>query len=476
MKNLRKRYYLESNRTDKNRNKPELLMCEINYGFAVINNKGKKRYTPLRYSLQVNIQPSKFGLKENNYKYDENIVLSSSKNNATVRTKIYQFETALNEIATSFISKNIVPNPSELKVELNRKLRNEILKEPETTILTYIYSKIQKDTENSNKSKKNSIRESSIKVYKTVSHLIENYQIATNEALIFEQFDEKKYWDFWDILDDILKDKIKVENPNQPKKQRKSEHGYLVSTLRKYQKAFITTLKEARKDGYITSLDIFDTNLILEDSEAQKDFYIEESILKKIIDSEVAEPSLQSTKDYFVIASLTGMRFESMIHAQNTEIQLFKNNNYNFHYIHSIHNKTGTEVYIPLFKPVMEIIEKRGFPVIPSNSTLNARLKKLFRELKINHEEKVTKVTYRSGIIETSEPISELVSSHDCKGTFFSNLYTLNIPEHIISNITHPDRKPKNAMAKIYNKTTMLEKAKMFVDELDKVKSEVYKF
>jgi hypothetical protein len=72
--------------------------------------------------------------------------------------------------------------------------------------------------------------------------------------------------------------------------------------------------------------------------------------------------------------------------------------------------------------------------------------------------------------------MSDLISSHDCKGTFYSNLYALNVPENAIDNITHPDRKPKNAMARVYNKTNMLTKTKLFVDEILKVKSDIYTF
>lgn len=475
MKNKTIRYFLESKYRTENL-KLEVVMAEVNYGYAVINKYGKKRHKPLRYSLQVKIHPSKFGLPENNYKYDEQIFVKSNKNNASVRTKMFQFETALNEIETYYLNKKIVPEPAELKKELNKRLRNEIIKEPETTILTYLNEKIQKDTENSNKSKKNSKKLNTIKTSQTIAHLIEKYQIATDEVLIFERFDEKKYWEFWDVLDDILRGKIEVKNPNQPKKQRKSEYGYIVSTLRKYQKDLIKTLKEARKDGYKTPLDVFDSNLILEDSEAQKDFYIDQSVLKKIINSKIVEPNLQVAKDYFIIASLTGMRYESMKIAQNTEIQEYKDENYNFKFIHSIQNKTQTEVYIPLFKPILEIIKKRGFPIIPANSTINGDLKKLFKKLEINHSVKITKVTYRSGTIETDEPICDHISTHDSRGSFYSNLYSLNIPNHVIDNITHPDKKPKNAMARVYNKTNMIEKAKMFIDELNKIESEVYTF
>ena len=90
--------------------------------------------------------------------------------------------------------------------------------------------------------------------------------------------------------------------------------------------------------------------------------------------------------------------------------------------------------------------------------------------------EDVTKVTYRSGKISTKEPMSNLISTHDCKGTFYSNLYALNVPEVVIDNITHPDKKPKNAMGKTYNKTDMLIKTKLFVDEIMKIESDVYTF
>lgn len=45
-----------------------------------------------------------------------------------------------------------------------------------------------------------------------------------------------------------------------------------------------------------------------------------------------------------------------------------------------------------------------------------------------------------------------------------------------IDNMTHPDATPKNRMAKIYNKATMLDKAKMFVDEINKINSDAYTF
>lgn len=453
-------------------------MAVISYGYAVINSQGKKRHTPVRYSLQENIIPSKFGKKETNFKFDEAVFKKATSNNSTVKTKMLQFEGVLNEIANEYIAKKEILLPAELTSKLNTKLRTEMVVVPKLSILDYLYAKIEKEKENSGKSMKKSKRGNTIKTYVTVSHLIENYQIATNEKLAFEDFNEAKYWRFWDVLDDILKDKIKVVNPNQKRKQRKQSYGYLVVSIRKYQKNILTTLKEANKEGFKVPLDIYDLDLILEDVDAVKDFYVETELIRKIIEADVAfDENLQNAKEYFIIASLTGMRYESMEYVQRAEILNCIDAKYNFNYVHSIHNKTSTQVYIPFLKPVQEIINRKGkFPKVSVNSKININLKLLFKHLELNRLENVTKVTYRSGTISTKEPMSDLISTHDCKGTFYSNLYALNVPETAIDNITHPDRKPKNAMAKIYNKTTMLTKTKLFVDEIMKIDSDVYRF
>lgn len=479
MKNKKIRYYLEpkSKNVDE-RTKPELIMVSISYGYAEINSQGKKRHLPVRYSLQENILPIRFGKKETNFTFDEDVFKKFSNNNSTVKTKMTQFDNALTEIANDYISKGIVPTPKELTIKLNNKLRSEVLVEPEVSILDYLKRKIEKETENSGKPMKSSKRGNTIKTFITVGHLIENYEIATNQRLLFESFNKDKYWEFWDVLDDILKDKIKVDNPNQKRKQRKQSYGYLAVSIRKHQKTLLTTLKQAAKESFKVPLDVYDTDLILDDVGAIKDFYVETGLIKQIIETEVAfDEKLQIAKDYFIIASLTGMRYESMVQAQMAEIQTCNDGKYNFNFIHSIHNKTSTEVYIPFLKPVEEIINRNGkFPNVPSNPEINDYLKLLFKYLGLNRLENITKVTYRSGTISTKEPMCDLISTHDCKGTFYSNLFALNVPETAIDSITHPEKPPKNPMARVYNKTNMLTKAKLFVDEIGKIKSDIYTF
>jgi integrase len=389
-----------------------------------------------------------------------------------------KFETALNEIASTHIISDTTPTPKQLNESLTERLRPDVVKTPKESLLSYLCRKIEKEKANSGKSMKTSKGENTIKTYVTVSHLIENYELATNTKLMFEAMDSVKYWHIWDILDDILKGVIDVDNPNQPKKQRKQLEGYLVTSIRKYQKALITTLRQANKDGYKTPLDVNDNELILNDVEASKDFYVEVDELKKVISTNVSfDPDLQGAKDYLIVACLTGLRYESMEELHDMKIEHFKDDKYDFKYIHSKHNKTKTEVCIPLLKPVLDVIGQSGrLPEATGNAPTNKNLKELFKHIGLNRSVKQTKVTYRSGTITSTVPISSLISTHDCKGTFYSNLYQLGVSETVIDNITHPDRKPKNAMARVYNKTTMLAKAKMFVDEVKQVESEIYTF
>jgi hypothetical protein len=474
------RYYLEAKNKDiDQRVKKELIMAEINYGYRVINKNGKARNVPFRISLQSTIKPNNFGLPEENYKFNEKVFNKFSKSNVTIKTKMNLLETAINKLTNNYLINSIIPQPDEFKNAIKLELGQVKLVEKEAqTILDFVYDKIKKDYDNLKIGQKKSIKEGTIKSYVTLSHHIENYQIATNDILKFSNFDEDKYWYFWKILNRIFKDEIKVKNPNQPRKQRKNKDGYTSNALQKQQKNFLKILKLAKKKNNLI-LDLEDETLLLEDSDAMKDFYVNEDELRVILCSDVSfNKKLQRAKEYAIISGLTGMRFESMSDAVNLKIQSCEESKYNFKFIHSRQNKTTTEVYIPLLKPICDIIYNHGgkFPKFPVSSAINNDLKELFSYLKISEEVVLTKVTYSNGTLVTKLPKSEAVSTHDFKGSFYSNLYKHKIKQFVIDNITHPDRKPKNAMAKIYNKTDMLDKAKMFVDEINKIESDIYKF
>lgn len=485
MQSPKLRYYLENQKQlpANQRIVKEPIMVEIGYGYVGVDGKGNKRTKPFRISLKKSIEPFKFGLAKTNFKFDRGVFEKATKNNASIRTAMSRLVIAVDNLDDRYTLKDVIPEPAEFKKDLLIELgRNERVLNTAHSILDYLYSKIEKSVEESDMDIRNSLSPNTIKTYKTISHLIENYQLATNEIITFESFNNSQYWKFWKVLDDILKDEIKIHNPNQLRKQTKQWYGYLSSTVRKYQGGLIRTMKDALEDDEFEVeivLNVYNKNLVLEKQEASKDIYISEEELQSVLNYDVEfDEELQMVKDYIIIGSLTGMRFESMSDTKNSIIQEYNEDGYNFKYIHSKQNKTSTEIFIPLLAPVLDILKRYGnkFPVYKQNPTINKHLKRLFKELKIDRMEDEILKTYKSGTIKLKKPFYELITTHDSKKTFYTNLYNLKVLPRAIDNMTHPDTTKENRMAKVYNKARMIDKAKMFVDEINKIKSVIYKF
>lgn len=86
-----------------------------------------------------------------------------------------------------------------------------------------------------------------------------------------------------------------------------------------------------------------------------------------------------------------------------------------------------------------------------------------------------TIATYSQGIVTKEKPKYELVSAHDGRRSFITNLELLNANREIVDQMTHPDKTPKNPMRKIYDKRDLMSKAKRFVEEIQKLKSDIYR-
>lgn len=474
------RYYLEPKyKKVEQRVYPETIMVEISYGYKVVSNNGNKRNKPFRIALKSTILPKNFGLEKNNFVFDVGVFKKFSRKNTTIKVKMRRLEEAIYELENHYVVNQMFPKPSEFKEALKIKLygrENEYI--VEQTILEFLYNKIKSDEDSLKIGQKKGISEGTIKTYRALSHHIENYQLATGDVLKFSNLDEGRYWNLWRVLNNILKGEITVDNPNQKKKQQIKEFGFASSSLQKYQKKLLRVLRLAKKE-YKLTLDIEDRSLTLKDSESMKDFYVLESELKKIIDTDVThDKKLQIAKEYAIIAGLTGMRNESVNDTVNAVVEYFSDEDFEFQFIHNKQNKTKTEVYIPLLKPILDVLQKYNgrFPKFPNNKTINENLKELFTYLEINETVTITKVTFSDGTIVSKVPKYKVISTHDFKHTFYSNLYKHKVSQSVIDNITHPDRTPKNKMAKIYNRANMLDKAKMFVTEINKIDSDIYRF
>ena len=473
------RYYLEPSR-GLNSNEKRLIMAEVNYRYAIIRKDGRKAYRPFRISLRKSIKPEHFGSEENNFIYDDIIFSKSQRNNTTIRRAQTELEDAVNEVYLKYDKIGETPSPSQYKSEVETILgrKSELVKE-QPTIIEFLYTRISKYEENLERGIQNAIKTNTIKTYNTLARHIENYTLATGDILRFETFNEDKYWVFLDTLDDILRGEYTIDNPNQPKKQRVQEYGFLKTSIRKIQSSFLRMFKEALKNGDLRSgFQPDQEGLLVTRKSNSKDLYVTEEELNLIIASDCSHSvKLQKAKEYIIIGCLTGLRNESMLELNNEHIRLHRDKKLNFSYVRSKHNKTQTEVFIPLLKPVLEIVESHGgqFPKFYSNSKTNSDLKGLFRYLEIDRPVLETLDPYRGEVITTEKSLHELISTHDVKKTFTTILAGYHLPESIISSITHPDKPSQNKMFQVYDNRSMLDRAKEFVKAIINIDSQIYK-
>lgn len=457
----------------------EMIMVDIRYRYCKLDAKGRKVYVPCKLALQAKILPKDFGLKEKGYTFNRDVFEKYSRKDRSIKNRMIDFERIVTDVSMTYPI-NVTPTREELKVKLLDKLgRLQKVDTSNLSILDFLNQEISRYENELVKQTEGSLDENTIKTYRTVRTLIREYECATKEVLTFNNLDETKYWKLWDVLDDILRGNIVLPKKIRDKAQPKQKYGYSVNSIRKYQDALIKTLNEAKDNHGITPvLNTKRKGLKLRKANSIRDYYITEDELQLIIKCDVEyDPAMQQAKDYIIISCCTGLRYQSMVHSTSQTIEECNVKGYHFQYFISEQKKTKTQVLIPLLKPVTTILERTngGFPRWAANGTMNKTLKKFCELVGIDGDVKETITSYRDGpkIIERKK--YEMISTHDGRKSFRTNLTNLNADRAIVTDMTHPDSKPQHAMDKHYIKTTMMDKAILFIKELQKVKSSIYK-
>lgn len=483
MKKPRINYVLESkSKNVEDRLKEELITAIVHSGFYQIID-GVKKYERFKLSLQATIKPKNFGLKEKNFTFNQTVFDKFSKTNGGVSTKMNLLEAKIDTLYSNYLINSRHPSSVEFKNALLILMERKEEDVRETvTIKAYLADKIKEFEKDVDSGKRNALKGNSIKPYVTLLNYIKKYEQVKNIILTFENFDQVMYWDFWNVQDSILNGSIVIPKIEGESKQKIQPNGFLINGIVKYQKTFMRVLRMALEDKHEIKINVVDKNLVLKETENRKDIYIDEDELQKIVDYKPTSSEMQMARDYVILASLTGMRYESMIDALKSKIEVFASKKYNFSHIHSIQIKTGTECIIPLFKPVLEVLDNYNnkFPKFTDNSSINGLIKTLFSDVGINFDTIVKNHYFKKGLIVETKQVSDIVTTHDFRKSFSTNLYLKQVAQTQIDNVTHPDKKPDNKMAAVYNKATMLDNAKLFVDEVVKAnkinQSKLYTF
>ena len=202
---------------------------ELDFSRKLMNfNSDRKKYKPIKISTLCKIKPEYFGVyirksQRTVFVYDEKVFSQYSKTNRSIKTKLDRITNAVNEVTNHFYITEENPTPKEFKEVLEIKLgrqKKQVVKEK--TVLQFLYDKIENDRQAIIMKKKDAISENHIKTFVSLSRMFENYQIATKTEIRFSDFNSQTfYWSFFKVVDAIYRGEIEVDNPNQPKEQRR---------------------------------------------------------------------------------------------------------------------------------------------------------------------------------------------------------------------------------------------------------------
>lgn len=465
MKAITHRYILKSkSKILENRTIPELVMAEVSGAFKS-KKDGKLSYKKFQFSLEVTVLPQHFGIVREKrgkmgYIYDPNTIKKSEKHNKLLRNKIADFEFHIEAAASHF--RNQQPTSEQVKNYLFSITGREKRKPEESfEILTFLSSHIKHLENLVGSGRKDEVKDSTINSFRNLIPLVKRYEEARSK-LIFENLNEDLYRDFWDVTN-----KLKTGDLEIASYKPKSKEKFASNTIKAYQNYFILLCKAARKQDINIPLDLSDTNLINiaeKTKSAKTDAFLKEEDILKVIRYKPVSKNMILAREYIIIASQTGMRLQSMQEAKGRNIELCTSTKNVFYYLHTIQEKTSTECYTPLFSTALEIIKKNNFQ-FPDFTDIT------LANLNIN----IRNVLSAAGIDNSS-----LFSTHNLRSTFVSNLSLLGISETVISSVTHPSKKSNTSSVHIYDRRDMLDKAIMFMQEIQKLNkiksSNLYKF
>lgn len=187
MSNLKFRYYLEKNRNCIERNQKESIMVEISYGYSKLYENGRRRNLPCRIALDAKILPKDFGLKNENFKFNELVFLKFSRKNRTIKNLMQNIENEAISYEEKFTRKGFIPTPKEFLNELKSRLErigaDEVIP---IKLIDFLENDILSYKGGEGRYNKNKLSENTLKTYKTLKVLIDEYEIGTGEIFYLE--------------------------------------------------------------------------------------------------------------------------------------------------------------------------------------------------------------------------------------------------------------------------------------------------
>ncbi|MBK5721360.1 site-specific integrase, partial [Dysgonomonas sp. Marseille-P4677] len=320
--------------------------------------------------------------------------------NKELNSRLQNIEEKTLSIIRELQIKDIKLNNDVIKAKLDEVFRSH--KDQTNKITSDLLGFITHSIETSNRA------QSTNKTYKQLHRDLEEYEKGKNRKLSFDRIDI----DFYNSYISFLQKK-----------------GYSPNTVGTRIKILKTFMNEAYERGLHNNLD-YRKRAFSKPKEDTKAVYLTEKELEKLYKHDLSgDTRLENVRDWFLIASYTGLRFSDFSRLTRNNIQ--KDN------IEILTQKTLTPVVIPLHTIVKSILEKYDYnlPKVISNQKFNKYIKEVCKAAKVDDEVLVNET---KGILRTSktEKKSDLVSAHTARRSFATNAFLAGVPPIQIMKIT----------------------------------------
>lgn len=379
------------------------LIFQFNF-YEIIN--GKKRFKFLKFSTGEKVPPKfwnpKLGLvrKTDSFpQYDE------------MNTRLKMIAAIIEDEHRKTLNEGETPTPTSLREKLKLRLSNSVIEK--ITLFGFI-NQIVEDSYSGRRLTDNGTKFSTytIKGYKTTLNHLTKFQKGYRRLIDFDTIDLDFYDDFLNYF---------------------NKSNYAINSIGKHIKNLKVFMRAAAENKLHSNMDYQSKRFktLEEDTES---IYLSDAEIKRIYGLDLSNnPSLEKTRDLFVVGCYTGLRFSDFNKIISENIK--KNEKGTF--LQITPQKSNSKVVIPLNWVVLEILKKYGgsMPRSFTNQEINRELKQIGTMAKIN--EKVSTSLTKGGMrVDTIFKKYELITTHTARRSCATNMYLAGIPTIAIMKIT----------------------------------------
>jgi len=389
----------------RNRQKPTLVYLFFHFGYYELQNNGRKKYIPLKYSTGMKILPYYWNDKPT-YRAKQ----SQDFQYKNFNTKLNNIEGAILDLHRELENNGITPTPEKLREELQIRL-GKTAKQRLVSFFEFIESLIQECISGKRLTKNGKrFSETTIKGYRTSQNHLQQFAKETEFKFSFESVDLHFYAKFTSYC---------------------QSKNYATNTIGKHIKNVKVFMKEAFRRGLTKNNAFADEDFRVVEEETDQ-IYLTEKEIKKIYEHSFNNSKrLDRVRDLFIVGCFTGLRFSDLQNLRSESLKIEEN------YIRIRTQKTGELVVIPLHWMIKAIHEKYGgiLPKPVSNQKMNKYLKEIGELAEIDT---VVDITITKGGLRVDKTYKkyELITVHTARRSFATNMFLAGVPTISIMKIT----------------------------------------